>query len=136
MELYLYSSIRLHGVVLIHNKNFITATVVVTLTTFTKGGSGFTYAFILIFISHKADNSVPVALTEYICKYIRTHIHIYLNMCLHNLLLYISVFLLTALHFKGLYKIKWDPFLTRTVFTIGDSVLIQLKLNWVLINCR
>jgi len=39
-----------------------------------------------------------------------------------------------TIDFKGLYKIKWDPFLTRIVYTILDSVLIQLKLNWVLIN--
>jgi hypothetical protein len=35
------------------------------------------------------------------------------------------------LDFKGLYKITWDPFLTRIVYTILDGVLIQLKLNRV-----
>lgn len=48
----------------------------------------------------------------------------------------VNLFMYTILDFKRLYEIKWDPFLTRIVYTILDSVLIQLKLKRVLINRR
>jgi hypothetical protein len=62
-----------------------------------------------------------------------------LTVCLRNLLkVFISVnlFIDCMVDFKGLYKIKWDPFLTHIVYTILESVLIQLKLNRILINRR
>lgn len=101
--------------------------------------------FIYPHIHKRRKKVVSVACTYYIG--LGTHLHMQthartftsLNIYLHNLLVvFISVnlFIDSTLDFRGLYKIKWDPFLTRIVYTIVDSVLIQLKLNWVLINRR